>query len=71
MAHPTDVSAPSPAPKPAARRLSRPTEVGSNSLPEAFASVRVPAAEAYWFRRFLAFVGPGYMVSVGYMDPGR
>ncbi len=24
-----------------------------------------------WFRRFLAFVGPGYMVSVGYMDPGN
>ncbi|TPW33937.1 Nramp family divalent metal transporter [Oecophyllibacter saccharovorans] len=23
------------------------------------------------FRRFLAFVGPGYMVAVGYMDPGN
>ena len=24
-----------------------------------------------WFRRFLAFAGPGYMVAVGYMDPGN
>jgi len=33
--------------------------------------VGVPARSAHWFRRFLAFVGPGYMVSVGYMDPGN
>ncbi len=24
-----------------------------------------------WFRRLFAFMGPGYMVSVGYMDPGN
>jgi manganese transport protein len=24
-----------------------------------------------WLRRLLAFIGPGYMVSVGYMDPGN
>ncbi|ACA20335.1 Mn2+/Fe2+ transporter, NRAMP family [Methylobacterium sp. 4-46] len=24
-----------------------------------------------WLRRLLAFLGPGYMVSVGYMDPGN
>ncbi|BAT20486.1 manganese transport protein MntH [Asaia bogorensis NBRC 16594] len=24
-----------------------------------------------WIRRFLSFVGPGYMVAVGYMDPGN
>src|SRR3546814_2204000 len=38
------------------------------------ASVRVPGTEAgsgQWLRRFLAFLGPGYMVSVGYMDPGN
>jgi manganese transport protein len=23
------------------------------------------------FRRFLGFVGPGFLVSVGYMDPGN
>jgi manganese transport protein len=40
------------------------------SLPEVNASVRVPVAGT-WFRRLLAFSGPGYMVSVGYMDPGN
>ena len=34
------------------------------------ASVPVGAGGS-WFRRLLAFVGPGYMVSVGYMDPGN
>ncbi|MBM7563729.1 manganese transport protein [Paenibacillus sacheonensis] len=24
-----------------------------------------------WFRKFLAFAGPGYLVAVGYMDPGN
>ena len=34
-------------------------------------AVTVPARASFWFRRFLAFVGPGYMVAVGYMDPGN
>jgi len=34
------------------------------------ASVAVPLS-GHWIRRFLAFLGPGYMVSVGYMDPGN
>lgn len=40
------------------------------SLPEVYASVHVPAG-GRWIRRFLAFAGPGYMISVGYMDPGN
>ncbi|VXA97461.1 Divalent metal cation transporter MntH [Burkholderia sp. 8Y] len=40
------------------------------SLPEVYASVRVPVAGG-WLRRLLAFAGPGYMISVGYMDPGN
>ncbi|WP_435922118.1 Nramp family divalent metal transporter [Paenibacillus sp. DYY-L-2] len=40
------------------------------SLPEAHRSMRIPAAGS-WFRKFLAFAGPGYMVAVGYMDPGN
>ncbi|WP_250474730.1 Nramp family divalent metal transporter [Caballeronia sp. GAFFF1] len=40
------------------------------SLPEVYASVRVPVGGS-WFRRLLAFAGPGYMISVGYMDPGN
>lgn len=35
------------------------------------ASIHVPSGNVAWFRRFLAFVGPGYMISVGYMDPGN
>lgn len=40
------------------------------SLPEVYASVKVPVGVG-WLRRFLAFAGPGYMISVGYMDPGN
>ncbi|WP_409188380.1 Nramp family divalent metal transporter [Bradyrhizobium sp. RDM4] len=40
------------------------------SLAEVNASVALPASGRWW-RRLLAFVGPGYMVSVGYMDPGN
>ncbi len=40
------------------------------SLPEVFASVPVPRTPQAW-RKLLAFVGPGLMVSVGYMDPGN
>ncbi|GAN97647.1 manganese transport protein MntH [Komagataeibacter europaeus NBRC 3261] len=61
----------SPPPATAAWRFARSGEAETNSLPEAFASVRVPDAGASWLRRFMAFVGPGYMVSVGYMDPGN
>ncbi|MDE7546966.1 Nramp family divalent metal transporter [Acetobacter fabarum] len=42
-----------------------------HSLPEAFASIHVPKDDTHWMRRFLSYVGPGYMVSVGYMDPGN
>ena len=40
------------------------------SLPEVYRSIEVPKAGSGW-RRFLAFLGPGYLVSVGYMDPGN
>ncbi|MEQ1951233.1 Nramp family divalent metal transporter [Mesorhizobium sp. CN2-181] len=40
------------------------------SLPEVNSSVAVPIGGS-WMRRLLAFAGPGYMVSVGYMDPGN
>ncbi|QBL92755.1 Divalent metal cation transporter MntH [Komagataeibacter saccharivorans] len=60
----------SPTPK-SAWRFASDAQADTNSLPGAFASVQVPGAGASWLRRFLAFVGPGYMVSVGYMDPGN
>ncbi|RZM31919.1 MAG: divalent metal cation transporter, partial [Sphingomonas sp.] len=40
------------------------------SLSESHRSVVLPAG-AGAFRRFLAFAGPGYLVAVGYMDPGN
>jgi manganese transport protein len=40
------------------------------SLPESNGSVRVPQNGSF-FRKMLAFGGPGYLVAVGYMDPGN
>lgn len=45
------------------------TEATFRSLPEVFQSVNVPTGS--WIKRFLAFSGPAYLVSVGYMDPGN
>ena len=42
---------------------------GRPSLAESHASIAVPATGAW--RRFFAFIGPGYLVAVGYMDPGN
>ncbi|MEO8031346.1 MAG: Nramp family divalent metal transporter [Gemmatimonadota bacterium] len=39
-------------------------------LPESYHSITIPAG-ATVFKRALAFAGPGYMVAVGYMDPGN
>ncbi len=43
----------------------------AGSLPESYRSVAVPAAGASFWRRLGAFAGPGYLVAVGYMDPGN
>jgi len=40
------------------------------SLPEAHRTVKVVSG-ASWIRKMLAFAGPGYLVAVGYMDPGN
>ncbi|MCQ4161523.1 Nramp family divalent metal transporter [Roseomonas sp. GC11] len=40
------------------------------SLPEVHRSVAVPNAGGF-LRKLFAFMGPGYMVAVGYMDPGN
>ena len=39
------------------------------SLAEAYRSI--PVDGKTWFRKILAFSGPGYLVAVGYMDPGN
>jgi manganese transport protein len=40
------------------------------SLSEAHRSIAVPTTASFW-RKLLAFSGPGYLVAVGYMDPGN
>jgi manganese transport protein len=40
------------------------------SLPESYQTIGVPKGVGFW-RKALAFAGPGYMVAVGYMDPGN
>ncbi|ESW66738.1 Nramp family divalent metal transporter [Mesorhizobium sp. M0761] len=50
-------------------RFDRP-EDNPPSLREVNSTIAVPQS-GVWFRRLFAFMGPGYMVSVGYMDPGN
>ena len=40
------------------------------SLGESYRTVAVPDVLSFW-KRLFAFVGPGYLVAVGYMDPGN
>src|SRR5262245_56207280 len=40
------------------------------SLPEVHGSIAVPEGAGFW-RKLFAFAGPGYLVAVGYMDPGN
>ena len=44
--------------------------VTSHSLPEVYATVKVPETGSFW-KKLFAFTGPGLMVAVGYMDPGN
>jgi len=43
---------------------------GELSLREVHGSIAVPQDAGFW-RKLLAFAGPGYLVAVGYMDPGN
>ena len=45
-------------------------ESSAPSLPEVNRSIPVPRQLSFW-RKMLAFSGPGYLVAVGYMDPGN
>ena len=47
-----------------------PTRAALPSLPESHRTIPFLSG-ASWFRKVLAFAGPGYLVAVGYMDPGN
>src|SRR5471032_598520 len=57
---------PNPAPDGPGWRAAR----GEPSLAGMFASVRTAKQGPFW-RKLLAFLGPGYLIAVGYMDPGN
>ena len=70
-----------PEPGPARQSMStpRPSPQGSDgwrlanetpSLREVHSTIPVPRTLGFW-RKLLAFSGPGYLVAVGYMDPGN
>ena len=59
----TQPGAPEPAPPGWRRARTTP------SLVEVYRSV--PVSGGAWWRKILAFAGPGYLVAVGYMDPGN
>src|ERR1041384_771765 len=40
------------------------------SLPEVHRTVHIPPGASFW-KKMLAFAGPGFLVAVGYMDPGN
>ncbi len=52
--------------KPGETHLRPPTP----SLPESFRSISIPRGVGA-LRKFLAFAGPGFLIAVGYMDPGN
>ena len=63
---PKDANASDPAPGQGAwRRVA-----ASQSLPESHGTIAVPVGAGFW-RKVLAFSGPGFLVAVGYMDPGN
>ncbi|MGH7951429.1 MAG: Nramp family divalent metal transporter [Limisphaerales bacterium] len=43
---------------------------GQVSLPEVHRSIVIPVTASFW-RKLFAFSGPGFLISVGYMDPGN
>jgi manganese transport protein len=55
---------------PPSEAAAAPSPSGLPSLPEVHRSVAVPNAGGF-LRKLFAFMGPGYLVAVGYMDPGN
>src|SRR5579864_167791 len=47
-----------------------PVSVQEPSLPEVYSSVQISRSPFYW-KRLLGYLGPGFLIAVGYMDPGN
>ena len=53
-----------------ATEIATPVGIHEPSLPEVYSSVTISRSPLYW-KRLLGFVGPGFLIAVGYMDPGN
>ena len=53
-----------------ATEITNRVEVHEPSLPEVYSSVRISKSPFYW-KRLAGFLGPGFLIAVGYMDPGN
>ncbi|MBA3838527.1 MAG: divalent metal cation transporter, partial [Zymomonas sp.] len=51
--------------------VAAPAALDRVSLSESHRSVAVPPVGGQFWRRLFAFSGPGYLIAVGYMDPGN
>lgn len=58
-------------PPPASIAIDIPISAYPPSLPESHRSIHVPGGVGQFWRKMAAFAGPGYLVAVGYMDPGN
>jgi manganese transport protein len=59
-----------PLPEHMATEITSPVRTLQPSLPEVYSSVQISTSRFYW-KRLLGFVGPGFLIAVGYMDPGN
>jgi len=53
-----------------ATEITSPVGVHEPSLPEVYSTVHVSLSPSVW-KRLLGYVGPGFLIAVGYMDPGN
>jgi manganese transport protein len=50
--------------------ITSPVGVQEPSLPEVYSTVQISRSPFYW-KRLAGFLGPGFLIAVGYMDPGN
>jgi len=53
-----------------ATEITSPVAAQEPSLPEVYSTVRISRSPFYW-KRLLGYIGPGFLIAVGYMDPGN